>query len=324
MPPDRSRVTSGRTENESHPLDWLERTGASGALLHELELRRKRRARRRRALGAMGGMVALAIFVSSGWLQPRRGRAPTELPASATVVSVPERRVLPDGSVAELKDDAVLTVNYTARLRRVVLERGEAHFQVAKNDAVPFVVVAGRVEIRAVGTAFSVRAAPVAVEVLVAEGRVAVAEINIPEAEIKNPTRGAGRAASISEPVDAVIVGAGNRVVVASATPERHSAGPQVSEFSPAELDEAMAWRVPRIEFSGTPLVDALPVFNRHARVRVSVGDPALERLLLSGILRADNIDALVRLLEANYAVVAERREGEIVLRKREPIGGRP
>jgi transmembrane sensor len=56
----------------------------------------------------------------------------------------------------------------------VVLERGEAHFQVAKNPARPFVVVARGVEIRAVGTAFSVGLESTRVEVLVTEGQVAV------------------------------------------------------------------------------------------------------------------------------------------------------
>ena len=51
---------------------------------------------------------------------------------------------------------------------------GEAYFTVAKNPGRPFVVAAGGVGVRAVGTAFNVRLDSDAVEVLVTEGRVQV------------------------------------------------------------------------------------------------------------------------------------------------------
>jgi len=56
----------------------------------------------------------------------------------------------------------------------VRLVRGEAHFTVAKNPARPFIVEAGGVAVRAVGTAFDVRHADGAIEVLVTEGKVHV------------------------------------------------------------------------------------------------------------------------------------------------------
>ena len=58
--------------------------------------------------------------------------------------------MLPAGSRAELRDDARLSTEFTAGVRRVVLDRGEAHFEVQKDPARPFVVVAGRLEVRAV------------------------------------------------------------------------------------------------------------------------------------------------------------------------------
>ena len=51
--------------------------------------------------------------------------------------------------------------------------RGEAHFQVAKNANRPFVVQAGAVEFRAVGTAFDVQLGATQVQMIVTEGRVA-------------------------------------------------------------------------------------------------------------------------------------------------------
>lgn len=84
----------------------------------------------------------------------------------------PATRVLADGTVVELNDAAIIVADYTATERRVRLERGEAHFTVTKDAARPFTVTAAGVAVRAVGTAFNVRLADSAVEVLVTEGQV--------------------------------------------------------------------------------------------------------------------------------------------------------
>ncbi len=73
-------------------------------------------------------------------------------------VSAPERRELPDGSVVDLKPGAEIAVEFTPALRRVTLRAGAAHFAVVKNPARPFVVAVGDVEMRAVGTEYSVQA----------------------------------------------------------------------------------------------------------------------------------------------------------------------
>jgi transmembrane sensor len=269
-------------------------------------------------VAGLGGISALLVMVGVLWQAQERQPGLPATPASASVVSVPERRLLQDGSVVELNAGARITVDYRLSARRVVLTRGEAHFQVAKNHAVPFIVAAGGVEIRAVGTAFSVNAAPAGVELLVTEGRVAV---GAEDAEMSGSRVSASPRlrVPVSSPVPflpPVYVDAGNRLIMDALPPPGLLSNPHVTPVSPAEMDERLAWRVPRIEFSGTPLVEAIPVFNRHSRVRVMLGDPGIGRLQLSGILRADNVDALVRLLEANYGVVADRRENGIMLRK--------
>ena len=47
-----------------------------------------------------------------------------------------------DGSIAELRDKAEISTAFTAGERRVIMENGTAHFQVAHDTARPFVVVA--------------------------------------------------------------------------------------------------------------------------------------------------------------------------------------
>jgi len=298
-------------------LDWARDAGASERVIRETERIVKRRQRRRMRRTALGAAALLAAGMVVAWrFAARPAEAGLVARAEATksaVVATPERQVLPDGSMVELKDGAIIEANFSGPLRRVALKQGEALFHVAKNPARAFVVSARGVEVRAVGTAFSVQLGREAVEVLVAEGRVAVNQI-------------APRALK-TESVDASVAGdlamldAGNRVVIDVGTPNAAAAvPPQVIPVSREELAERLGWSVPRLEFSGTPLAEAIAIFNRHAagdrHVRLELGDASLGSLRLSGILRADNIDALLRLLENEFSIRAERRGDLLVLRR--------
>src|SRR5262245_58741544 len=64
---------------------------------------------------------------------------------------------LPDGTLAVLNTSSALKLSYTERERRVTLLRGEAWFKVHHDSAHPFIVQAQGGNVRAVGTAFSVR-----------------------------------------------------------------------------------------------------------------------------------------------------------------------
>jgi transmembrane sensor len=252
----------------------------------------------------LGSAVALSIGI---WLWPQFAVVPPEARAafSSLVVSAPEKRTLPDGSVVEIKGGAVLAVDFTVARRRVALHSGEAYFQVAKSS-VPFVVVAGGVEVRAVGTAFCVQLGSRAVEIIVTSGHVA----------LERP--------SAAAPVDSspgierkpwVDVPAGNRVVIELAT--RTEAGPPpVIPLTEAESTSRMSWRVPRLEFSGTPLSDAIAMFNRHGASRLILA-PALGQLRISGTLRADDTDSLLLLLKNEFGIEPEHHaNGDTLLRR--------
>ena len=81
-------------------------------------------------------------------------------------------------------------------------------------------------------------------------------------------------------------------------------------------LEEKFSWPIPRLEFSGTPLKEVIAKINRHNRQQFVIADPTLENLALSGILRADKTDALVKMLESEFYLIAERRAQQIILRR--------
>jgi transmembrane sensor len=235
------------------------------------------------------------------------------------LVLAPEKRVLPDGTSVELKVGAEIAVAFTDALRRVTLLRGEAHFQVAKNERWPFAVDAGGVQVRAVGTAFSVQREAATVEVVVTEGRVAV------EKPVAEPP-GAEVSPSVERAVPVTVssiayADAGQRVVLSV---ETATEAPAVVAVSAEEIAERLAWRAPRVEFTGTPLAEAVAMMNRSVGTQSGalqlVIDPASASLAkepISGIFRADNTETFVRMLELSLNVQVERRGNHILLKKR-------
>lgn len=298
-------------------LDWVHRSGAEAELLRDVELKVRRRRQRRLAVASLAVVVfaagTLSLLLTSPASRDLASDAPTlartdtsapvfpdaAVAASTALVTRPQTRTLDDGTVVELNAGAEIAVAYTEALRHVTLLRGEAHFQVAKNPARPFVVRARGVDVRAVGTAFAVQMATDTIDVLVTEGRVKISPIDLAD--------------STTHP----LVDAGNRCIVGSSG----AAFPRVETVLPTIAAAQLAWRIPQLEFSRTPLHEVIDVMNQHAldlsSPRFEIADPALRDIKLTGLLRADNVDGLARLLETSFGIHAERTAGKIILRRK-------
>lgn len=225
---------------------------------------------------------------------------------SSAIVAAPATQVLSDGTVVELRGAAQIAIDFSPAMRRVILKQGEAYFQVAHNREWPFVVTVNEMQVRAVGTAFSVEFNPAAVEVLVTEGQV----------RIEHP---ASVSAGVSSP-PMELVDAGQSITVSHRGLDKmgNPLPSEIKTVSLPEVNERLAWRIPRIEFSGTPLAEALPWFNRYGRVPLVLDDPAMGNVQLSGVLRPDNTDSLLRVLRNDFGIEAERQgDKKIVLRRR-------
>lgn len=248
-------------------------------------------------VGAAGGLAAAAALVLALRVAPASLR-PEEVAPAAETVAVIEARRLPDGSTVELNRGAALAVLYTPGERRVLLERGEAHFTVAKDAARPFLVSAGGVEVRAVGTAFNVRLGRQALEVLVTEGTV----------RVEQPVAGDREARAV--PLVPALE-RGQRSVV----PLSGAAAPQVAAVSTEEMEQLLAWQPRLLDFTAAPLRTVVAEFNRrNAPVRLVIADPDLAEVEVSASLRSDNVEGFLRLLEAGFGVQVERTGAEIRL----------
>jgi len=233
-------------------------------------------------------LAAAAAIAGVFFLTQRR--AP-DTPASAAAATGPvpafEERTLDDGSIVDLHGGAEFAVAFTASERHVRLERGEAHFTVAKNPNRPFIVSVAGVDVRAVGTQFDVLLKGNEVDVLVTEGRVRVGPIPL--------------------------VSAGEKAIVPLDTA---GGSPRVESVSAADAVRELIWRPALVDFTGAPLSEYVAAFNRHNPIQLIIADPALGNVHLSARFRSDNIEGFVRLLERGFDIRADRSGETILLRK--------
>jgi transmembrane sensor len=280
----------------------MQRTSAAWSLLDRIPesaaapilaaaTRRRSFWRRTVTFGSLAAAAALAVglFV---WSRPLPADPTLSAPAlSAT--TTPRLVTLSDGTVVQLNTGGEVSERFTAATRHVTLTRGEAHFAVAKNPARPFIVQAGALQVRAVGTAFNIHLQSAAVDVIVTEGRVQL-------------TTGTP---------DAPALNAGER-----ATLRRAAAGPTlvVARIDAAAITQTLAWREPLMRLGGATLAELAAEFERATGRRLVLADPTLADLRFGGRFRTDDIDGFTHLLATTLDLDVERTaDGAIVLRKK-------
>jgi transmembrane sensor len=265
-------------------------------------------------LGSLAAAAALT-FAYLGSLHPAYYSA-----SGSTDIGEMRVMILPDGSKVELNTETAVSVSYTRAERRVRLERGEAFFAVAKNPDLLFVVEVAGVAVRAVGTAFDVRLDSEAVKVLVTDGRVQVE---------KSGSRGSLLPAAV-HPTDAApvqpglkpaepLLAAGQRAVI-PVLPKSLESSPdsqpvQVTWVVPDEIQRELAWQKHRIEFAAAPLSEMVVEFNRYNRHKLVIGDEHIASMRYGGSFRSDDYAGFVRMLQKNFSVKVEERDGQTVLK---------
>lgn len=229
------------------------------------------------AFAASIAVVAIGAFF---WLD----RA---VPAQTFTTALGEQRTetLADGTILRLNTHSTLDVQITKTGRLITLREGEATFDVARDASRPFVVAAGDGTVTAIGTHFQVRHEAGSVSVALIEGRVQLARPARREVETLAP----GQQATFSEDSSGIV----RRNV---------------------DLAMLTRWTSGRIEFRGTPLVQAVAEANRYSARKIRIGDPAIESLPVSGTFRTGDVDGMTTAFEAAFPVRAQRGEDEVVL----------
>jgi transmembrane sensor len=193
---------------------------------------------------------------------------------------------LKDGSTVTLNTASDLMVRFTEAERSVELRSGQGFFTIAPDAKHPFVVLAGDRRVTAIGTAFDVRVDRDEVQVVLVEGKVAVAPIATATARVE--------------------LEAGERFVSESAA---------MSKVLPANVESSTSWRSGRVVFTDTSLADAVAEINRYRPRPILIGDPAVASFRISGTYRLSEVDRFADVLTAYYPLQQlTRPSGETVL----------
>ncbi len=245
----------------------------------------------RAILGAGLALLAasLVFFVDLGPFAPGSNRLKTT--QYTTQVGKTETVKLADGSVIDLNTNTKVAVSLGGAVRRVRLDQGEALFRVAKDPAHPFVITAGDMDIRDVGTVFNVLRYAKLLTVTVAEGKVAVSS----------------HAATGLQSGDVTQLAPGDQLV--------HKEGNSTVTVRRANPAAVLGWRDGYLSYDNAPLSQVVSDLNRYFPAVILVQGDAASRPF-SGVLRMDDETAVLdRLAKFLSIEVVRDSNGTITLR---------
>jgi len=202
---------------------------------------------------------------------------------------------LSDVTEVTLNANSRVSVDYTDRLRRVTLHRGEALFNVTKHQSRPFVVIIGNRKVIALGTSFEVRREDTtehSFTVTLIEGRVAIEPLAAPDLL---PV----------EPMNAILLNPGQRLRVAANSPD--------SVDSPA-IDKVTAWRRGQLIFEDISIREAAKEFNRYGKRRLAIDPSVSEELRVGGVFRIGDPDSFAQAMASAYQLQIIESSDEIKL----------
>lgn len=253
-----------------------------------VQVTRTTRARRPRSARWLTGIAATLVAAVGAWFLLGQRMAVQEQ-VYATGIGEKKQVVLADGSQVDLDAASELRVRYSRDARDVELRRGVAFFSVTHAPERAFVVAAGPVRSRVLGTRFTVAhrgADDIAVTVL--EGRVRVAAPLIAGAPSFDATPG-------------------QRVDFGS----RRLAPPH-------DVNAAFstAWRDGAVVYQGEAMSAVVADLNRYSRVPVRLQDPSLGTVKVTGRWELASTERWLDGLAQVAGMDVERTPGVILLRR--------
>ncbi|MFC3052552.1 FecR family protein [Kordiimonas pumila] len=212
-----------------------------------------------------------------------------------TAVGESRTIMLKDGSVITLNTDTRLSVALAANERRILLEKGEAYFDVAKDKSRPFLVVVGDETVRAVGTEFNIKHRNDITNIMVTEGIVEVKK-NTPVPTLS--------AQSQSMPVSLAVGG----------TLTTDPAGVRTSNLSPEELMHQTSWRRGMLHFKSKELSAVVQEVQYYVNKEIIIASDQASSILIGGSINTQNVTSFLKGLEVNFPVSVIERSSVIII----------
>lgn len=247
------------------------------------------RVRSRPSVPALAGMAVLCAAIVAAVILLRDQTVVTG-PGEQTTVE------LNDGTHVSLNANSRIVVQYDDRVRKVILAKGEALFNVVKHQPRPFVVVAGERKVIAMGTSFEVRceaSTGSACAVTLVEGRVAIEPISWPDA------LPGGSLAGLK------LLSPGERL--------RFDGQSAETRDSPA-IERVTAWQRGQLIFDDSSLDEAVAEFNRYGIRKLFLDGADLGRLRIGGVFKIGDPASFARAMASTFHLRITNRGSTIIL----------
>ena len=265
----------------------------------------KRRTTWRVALG-MATVMLLAISASLAVFAPWRTPDDSHVQEFFTRIGEQQAIALEDGSVITLNTAGKVVVDYNEQARRVLLERGEAFFDVAKEPGRPFTVEMGTRSVTAVGTKFNIRKHPGHYEIAVIEGALALHESTpgVPVSPAPSPVDGR----------EDDLPASSQHLIKAGWVAEFDFLRNRLRAFRPESMDRYRDWVSGALTFYREPLGRVIEELNRYTRTEILIEDAAVMDLTVYTTASIDEIDSVLAGLEELLPIKVTRHYDRIVI----------
>ncbi len=212
---------------------------------------------------------------------------------------------LPDGSEVWLNADSRITYkeNFQGQNREVQLQ-GEAFFDVARDDARPFIIHTPSIDVRVLGTAFNVRAYADEknTETSLIRGSVEITLVKSPD-----------RKKIILKPNDKLIVN--NELATVLDKRADDAAAPlltlgKIKYQAKDTLAQETMWTLNKLVFDAEPIEEVALKLERWYDVKVTIADEALRKTPFTGTFEGESLETVLEAMRlTGIKSIVNRRE---------------
>ncbi len=237
-------------------------------------------------------ILIAALLLVAGYEVITNYSASSQMLEISAARQVLNKFALPDGTLVSLNSDT--RISYPRKFGRKTREVnivGEAFFEVKPNKDQPFIIHAGKAQIKVVGTSFNVSAYPdkKLVEVIVETGKVQV--VNKTTDSIKSET---------------LILTPGDKgtLVYSSNTLNKTTNGDP----------NFIAWKTHNLSFKATSLKEVIENLQNVYKVTIRLDDPKLNGLLLTARFNNYSLDFILKVIETTFKIEVHEVDGQYIL----------
>ncbi|WIO74204.1 FecR domain-containing protein [Porticoccaceae bacterium LTM1] len=270
---------------------------------------------RKKSLPYKGMLASASVMLAVAtvfWMQKEPLTDSAEMSRYTTRIGEVKTVELSDGSQLSLNTGTEVLVTMAADSRRVILTRGEAYFDVARDEEKPFSVDVGMRTVTVLGTEFNVRKYPENFQISVTEGMVAI------HSSEEAPSSNAALLDSgdLNQGGFIRLKKSGQIRVAAGWTAEVDPVHQVIEGYVTNDAGNIAMWRSGSLEFTRQPLYQVVAELNRYSGKKILIEDSDIVDLKVSAVFDVQRIDRALQGLEGSMPIKITHYFDRVVINK--------